>query len=85
MTTTMTTDAELLARIEADADQIKGGPYSAAPIRALRAAVASRRAAEDAVATAVVAAKESGATWETIGSAMGVSRQAVVKRYGAKS
>lgn len=78
----MTSDAEILARIEADADEIKGGPYFAAPLRALRAAAANRRAAEDAVAAAVTAAKEAGASWAAIGSAIGVSRQAAVKRYG---
>lgn len=77
----MTSDAELLARIEAGEDEIKGGPYSGAPLRALRAAVANRRAAEEAVEAAVIAAKESGASWAVIGSAVGASRQAVAKRY----
>ena len=80
----MTSDAELLARIEADADEIKGGPYLAAPMRALRAAAANRQAAEEAVATAVEAAKVSGATWAAIGSALGVTRQADQKRYAVK-
>lgn len=77
----MTTDEAILARIAADEDEIKGGPYSAAPLRALRAAAANRRAAEEAVAAAVAAAKESGASWGAIGSAIGVSRQAAAKRY----
>ncbi len=77
----MVTDDELLARIEADDDEIKGGPYSAAPMRALRAAAANRRAADEAVTAAVALAKESGASWSAIGSAMGVSRQAAAKKY----
>lgn len=80
----MTSDAELLARIEADADEIEGGPFSAAPMRALRAAAAHRQAAEDAVTAAVEAARESGASWAAIGSALGVTRQAAQKRYTVK-
>lgn len=81
----MTTDAELLARIEADADEIKSGPHSAAPMRALLAAADNRRAAEEAVSAAVAVAKESGVSWATIGSALGVSRQAAQKRYATKA
>lgn len=79
----MTSDAELLARIEADADEIKGGPYDAACMRALYAAAANRRAAEDAVTAAVAAARESGVSWAAVGSVLGVSRQAAQKRYAA--
>ena len=80
----MTNDEDLLARIEADEDEIKGGPYSAAPLRALRAAAANRRAAEEAVTAAVEAAKDSGVSWAAIGSAIGVSRQAAAKRYARR-
>ncbi len=80
---TMATDEEILARIEADEDRIKSGPYSGAPIRALRAAVANRRAADEALTAAVKAARASGASWASVGSALGVSRQAAAKRYAA--
>lgn len=79
----MTSDAELLARIEANADEIKGGPYPADPMRALRAAVANRASAENALTNAVKAARDSGASWAAIGSALGVSRQAAQKHYAA--
>ena len=48
------------------------------------------RAAEDvAAATAeqdrcVIAARQLGATWEELGSAMGVTKQAAQQRYGLK-
>jgi biotin operon repressor len=48
----------------------------------LRAAVALRRLADQVEATHVAAARRSGWSWEQIGDALGVSRQAVHKKYG---
>lgn len=42
-----------------------------------------RRAAEDAkVAELVAVARESGASWQMIGDALGMSKQAVWEKYG---
>lgn len=51
------------------------------PAEGLRAVVLMRRMAEALEAEHVVAARRTGWTWEAIGDALGVSRQAVHKKY----
>lgn len=53
------------------------------PLKALRAARSLRKVAEEAVTVLVVEARRSGVSWQAIGSALGVSRQAVFERYRA--
>lgn len=55
---------------------------SADPADGLRAVVVLRRLADRVEATNVAAARAAGWTWEQIGDALGVSRQAVHKKYG---
>lgn len=52
-----------------------------APVDGLRAVVVLRRLADQIEADQVVAARQLGWTWEEIGDALGVSRQAVHKKY----
>ena len=77
---------------EADVDAIVAGfdraveqgrvrPVSGAVLRELRAAAAERRAAEDRLEAAVVAAKQAGLSWGVIGSQLGVTRQGARQRF----
>ncbi|QYF74410.1 DUF3887 domain-containing protein [Cryobacterium sp. PAMC25264] len=67
------TDAFLAARVLTDSDDFAGAiGYS------LRIQVA----AEDIVRAVVQQSRERGATWQAIGDALGVSRQAAFQRYG---
>lgn len=52
------------------------------PADGLRASVELYRLAEQVEAAAVAAAKARGWSWEQIGDALGVSRQAVHAKYG---
>jgi hypothetical protein len=52
------------------------------PSVGLRAVVALQRLAEQVQDSQVAAARAQGWSWEQIGDALGVSRQAVHKRYG---
>jgi hypothetical protein len=52
------------------------------PAVGLRAVVALRRLADQVEATHVAAARRAGWSWEQIGDALGVSRQAVHKKHG---
>jgi hypothetical protein len=52
------------------------------PSVGLRAVSALRRLAEQVEAAQVAAARRKGWSWEQIGDALGVSRQAVHKKYG---
>jgi hypothetical protein len=52
------------------------------PLAALRNSVAIIQAFTDDLPIFVNAARRSGATWEQIGDALGVSRQAAQQRYG---
>jgi hypothetical protein len=51
-------------------------------LNALRNSVAIIQAFSDDLPIFVNAARNSGATWEQIGDALGVSRQAAQQRYG---
>ena len=52
------------------------------PSVGLRAVAALQRLAEQVEATQVAAARAKGWSWEQIGDALGVSRQAVHKKHG---
>jgi hypothetical protein len=52
------------------------------PAVGLRAVVALRRLADRVEASQVESARRDGWSWEQIGDALGVSRQAVHKKYG---
>jgi hypothetical protein len=52
------------------------------PAEGLRAVVALRRLTDRLEAQHVAAARELGWSWQQIGDALGVSRQAVHKKYG---
>ncbi|MFN8155952.1 MAG: helix-turn-helix domain-containing protein [Candidatus Nanopelagicales bacterium] len=51
------------------------------PAVGLRAAAALRRLAEQLEATQVARARRAGWSWQDVATALGVSRQAVHKRY----
>jgi hypothetical protein len=53
------------------------------PSVGLRAVVALRRLADQVEITQVAAARRDGWSWEQIGDALGVSRQAVHKKHGS--
>jgi hypothetical protein len=52
------------------------------PLVGLRAVVALQRLAEQVEATQVAAARAKGWSWDQIGDALGVSRQAAHKKHG---
>jgi len=52
------------------------------PAVGLRALVALRRLADRLEAAQVTSARRSGWTWQQIGDALGITRQAVHKKYG---
>lgn len=52
------------------------------PAEGLQAVVALKRLAETLEAEQVTAARREGWTWQQIGDALGVSRQAVHKKHG---
>ena len=53
------------------------------PAVGLRAAVALRRLADDVEATHVAEARRRGWSWEQVGDALGISKQAAHKKFGA--
>ncbi len=55
---------------------------SLSPVAVLEAAAGARQRAELDVLEAVAAGRDAGLTWRAIGEALGVTRQAVEKRYG---
>ncbi|MFT4189884.1 MAG: hypothetical protein QM621_15075 [Aeromicrobium sp.] len=83
-TSQKTHDADLLDRIEADADEPTGPAIDAAPLRAIADAVRARAASEASIRSGVEKAREAGLSWAVIGAALGVSRQAALKRYGRR-
>ena len=66
-----------------DVHQLSAGIASHDPAVGLRAVVALRRLADQVEAAHVLAARGAGWSWEQIGDALGVSRQAVHKKDGA--
>lgn len=82
MTATKTSDAELLARIEADTDEPTGPAIGGDTLRALAAAGRARANAEETITDAVAQARSEGLSWAVIGAVLGVSRQGALKRYG---
>lgn len=65
-----------------DAGQLSTSIGSDDPAIGLRAVVAMRRLAEQIEADQVTAARSQGWSWEQIGDALGVSKQAVHKKHG---
>jgi hypothetical protein len=65
-----------------DLAQFSTGIGADDPAVGLRAVVAMRRLADQVEATHVAAARREGWSWEQIGDALGVSRQAVHKKHG---
>lgn len=76
--------AELARRIEAGNINIVD-TMQADEITELRVAARARIDAEQAVADAVAAARGRGRSWNLIGTALGVSGEAVRSRYGKES
>lgn len=77
-------DAEVDALVAAFDDAVDQGrvrPVDGAVFRELRAAAAGRRAAEERLEAAVIAAKAAGLSWGTIGAQLGVTRQGARQRY----
>jgi len=66
-------DELLASRVLSDSDDATG---------AIRYALSIQSAADDVVRAVVQQARERGVTWQTIGDALGVSRQAAFQRYG---
>ena len=58
------------------------GANSADPAQGLQAVIVLRRTTERLEAIHVEAARAQGWTWQEIGDALGVSRQAVHKKHG---
>jgi hypothetical protein len=54
------------------------------PQRALRAAGQVRRGAEQAETVQVRRARNAGLTWEQIANALGITKQAVRRKYGGR-
>lgn len=66
-----------------DLAQLSRGIAADDPSVGLRAVVALRRLADQVETTQVAAARRDGWSWEQIGDALGVSRQAVHKKHGS--
>jgi hypothetical protein len=66
-----------------DLAQLSTGIGADDPSVGLRAAVALRRLADQVETRQVAAARRDGWSWEQIGDALGVSRQAVHKKHGS--
>jgi hypothetical protein len=65
-----------------DLQQLSAGIGADDPAAGLRAVGALRRLADQVEATQVAIARRDGWSWEQIGDALGVSRQAVHKKHG---
>jgi hypothetical protein len=65
-----------------DLAQLSAGSTADDPAVGLRAVVALRRLADQVEIAQVGAARRDGWSWEQIGDALGVSRQAVHKKHG---
>jgi hypothetical protein len=66
-----------------DLAQLSRGIGADDPSVGLRAVVALRRLADQVENTQVAAARRDGWSWEQIGDALGVSRQAAHKKHGS--
>lgn len=55
------------------------------PLMALQAIAQARSLMDKVERDAVLRAREMGATWKDLGSALGVTRQTMIKRYGRES
>lgn len=79
-TTNQPTDDELAAHFEAfDFDSVQSAGRN--PLRALYWARQFREHLDQQLVEVVAEARDSGATWDEIGVALGVSHQAAMKRY----
>lgn len=85
----MTTDdaelADLIAHAVAQADPLLGERLEHEPAAHLDLVVLTRRVQDvtnDLLHDAVASARAAGASWEAIGSALGMSRQAAQQRFG---
>lgn len=73
-------------------DPLERAPVAAGPspsgrsiaLEDLAGYVADRRELEDLIAETVAAARAQGATWTALAGALGVTPQAVQKRYGSR-
>ncbi|MDQ1629836.1 MAG: hypothetical protein QOI54_3580 [Actinomycetota bacterium] len=65
-----------------DLGQLSTGIATDDPAVGLRAVAALRRLADQVEARQVAAARRAGWSWEQIGDALGVSRQAAHKKHG---
>lgn len=82
--TTELTDQEALEKLEnLDPIDPKVKVRDRSAVAEIETAARARRAVEERVTSAVQAAREAGVTWTEIGSALGVSHQAAIKRYGS--
>ena len=63
---------------------LAGEPDSEDPLKALRAVAEMRRELDRHEATLVRKARNLGYGWQMLASALGVSRQAVHKKYGRR-
>lgn len=72
-----------------DADYFESAPDAVeVDSNSVYAIIEARRAAEQAnanLASTIHEARESGATWQTIGAALGISRQAAHAKYAKTS
>lgn len=78
------TDADvdaIVAAFDEAVDQGRLRPVDGVVFRELRVAAAGRRAADERLEAAVVAAKAAGLSWGTIGAQLGVTRQGARQRY----
>lgn len=82
-TKTLRSDEQILDDIAADRDQPTGPAIDGGPLRAIADAARRREAADADVTAGVHAAREAGLSWAVIGAVLGVSRQAMMQRYGS--
>ena len=68
-----------------DIEELDGSLSSDDPAVGLRASSALHRLAERVEATHVASARRTGWSWQQIGDALGVTRQAVHAKYGKGS
>ena len=71
----------IVADFDRAVEQGRVRPVDGAVFQELRAAAAARRAAQERVDAAVIAAKRSGLSWGTIGAQLGITRQGARQRY----